>query len=176
MGITKFSMPRVLRRMLRKHILRRRHILCKPTFKKYRKQEPLIDIIGLLEEKMYDLNSSVLHLKLYIKKMMYEYCGETRQEIAVFYAMALNLYKSTSDDYYKVMNNKKSIIDVDIKKYEEEYEEILDLCGTTSNEVYENIFEENDDGYETPPRTIEELEEEALPPEFEDILSKLVIV
>jgi hypothetical protein len=173
MGITKMSMPRVLRRINRKKCKMNR--INKINFKKHKKQTQSIDIVGFLEDNLYNLNSSVLHLKLYIKKMMYEYCGETRQEIAVFYAMAVNLYKDTSSDYYRVMNNNKHIIDVDIKKYEDEYEGILDLCGVTYGEVYDNLFEDNDDGYETPPRTIEELEEESLPPEFEEILSKLII-
>lgn len=176
MGITKFSMPSILRRILRKHNLRKIHNINKPTFKKHKKQIPSIDIIGLLEDALYNLNSSVMHLKLYIKKLMYDYCGETRQEIAVFYAMAVNLYKDTNNDYYQVMNNNKCIIDINIPTYKEKYEGILDICGTTASEVYDNLFEDNDDGYETPPRTIEELEEEYLPAEFEEILSKLIIV
>jgi hypothetical protein len=104
----------------------------------------------LLEDKLYTLHTEIMHLKLYIKQMMYQYVGNTRQEIAVFYAMAVNLYKNCSGDYYNVMNYKKKILDVDIFKYQEEYEGILDLCGTTSNEVYDVLFDYNDDGYETP--------------------------
>ncbi len=115
-----------------------------------------IDFVSLFEDMLYNLNTSCMHLKLYIKRLMYEYVAETRQEIAVFYAMAVNLYKETSDDYYGVMNNKRNVIEIDIKDLQEKYESILDLCGITNAEVYDALFDENDDGYETPPREGEE--------------------
>jgi hypothetical protein len=167
MGITKYSMPGNRKRMQRKF-----RKLVSYNFKKHkRSQQHSIDIPSLLEEKLYNLNSSILHLKLYIKKMMYEYVGDTRAEIAVFYAMAVNLHKECNHDYCMVMSNIRSVIDVDIKKYEEDYEGVLDLCGVTTDEVYENMFGENDDGYETPPREYEYQPETSI----ENMLEELAI-
>ena len=109
-----------------------------------------IDLESMFEEQMYELNSNVLHLKLYIKKMMYEYIGETRDEIAVFYAMALQLHNRTNYDYCSIMHGSMKAITVDIYKYREEYEGILDLCGISAEEIYDNMFGEKDDGYENP--------------------------
>lgn len=110
--------------------------------------------------------------------MMYEYVGDTRAEIAVFYAMAVNLHKECNHDYCMVMSNVRSAIDVDIYNYEERYEGVLDLCGTTTDEVYENMFGDNDDGYETPPRTEDdELETPKYEPDImlESLLQQITI-
>jgi hypothetical protein len=160
MGITIYSRPKSVRRRFNRHVHKRAYYqfqLKSPVGSKYnykrrlhKKSSYSIDVVDLLEDKLYHLNTEIMHLKLYIKQMMYQYVGDTRQEIAVFYAMAVNLYKNCSGDYYDVMNYKKKILEIDITKYQEEYEGILDLCGTTSNEVYEHLFDCNDDGYETP--------------------------
>ena len=154
MGITIYSMPR---HHLKRRINRKRKLTstCKYNYKKI-KQSMQIDFVSLFEDMLYNLNTSCMHLKLYIKRLMYEYVAETRQEIAVFYAMALNLYKETSDAYYGVMNNKRNVIEIDIKDLQEKYDSILDLCGITNAEVYDALFDENDDGYETPPREEED--------------------
>jgi hypothetical protein len=153
MGITIYSMPQNLQRRL-KH-LKKRHSIHKYNYKKYKK--PIsIDIVSVFEDELYNLNTSSLHLKLYIKKLMYEYTGDTRAEIAVFYAMAVNLYKEVSDAYYGIMNYKRNILDIDINDMKDKYEGILDLCGISEGEVYDALFDENDDGYETPPREGEE--------------------
>lgn len=127
------------------------------NFKKS-KSKYQIDLTSIFEDTLYNLNTSAIHLKLYIKRLMYEYVGATRDEIAVFYAMAINLSKETSDAYYGVMNYNKSIVEIDIKDLQDKYDGILDLCGVTADEIYENLFDENDDGYETPPREGEEAE------------------
>jgi hypothetical protein len=138
-------------------------------FKKYQKKSSTsLDIIRIFEDNLYNLNTSALHLKLYVKRLMHEYVGDTRQEVAVFYAMAVNLYKEISDSYYGVMNYKRNVIDVDINGFQKTYEGILDLCGTTADQVYEMLFDENDDGYETPPREGEELLPASLCEEMED--------
>ena len=140
----------------------RKHRLCrrvsKYNYKRWRKHKchDSININDVLEDKLYELSSNALHLKLYIKKMMYEYIGDTRAEIAVFYAMARNLHADLNRDYCMVMSNTKEAILVDVWKYQQEYEGILDLCGITTDEVYDNMYNDNDDGYETPPRIIEE--------------------
>ncbi len=147
---------------LRRRINRKKKLnsACKYNYKKI-KQDIRIDFVDLFEDMLYNLNTSCMHLKLYVKRLMYEYTAETRQEIAVFYAMAVNLYKETSDGYYGVMNNKRNVIEIDIKALQEKYDGILDLCGITNGEVYDALFDENDDGYETPPREGEE--DEATP-------------
>ena len=159
MGITRYSMPGYRRRMeakARRLARSRKHNIYSLKKWRHKRIQESIDIPALLEEKLYNLNSSILHLKLYIKKMMYEYVGDTRAEIAVFYAMAVNLHKECNHDYCMVMSNIRSVIDININDYQDRYEGILDLCGTTADEVYENMFGDNDDGYETPPRTGEE--------------------
>jgi hypothetical protein len=127
-------------------------------YKNFKNSKPKyqIDLTSVIEDMMYNLNTSSMHLKLYIKRLMYECVGDTRNEIAVFYAMSVNLYKETSEAYYGLMNYKKTIVDIDIKDMQDKYDGILDLCGITSNEIYDGLFDENDDGYETPPREGEE--------------------
>lgn len=148
-------MPRLYlkRRMARQR--KRQRSICKYSYKK-RKSQNAFNLTQLLEDNLYNLNTSILHLKLYVKRLMHEYIGDTRQEVAVFYAMAVNLYKEVSHAYYGVMNYKRSIFDVNINELQRSYEGILDLCGTTTDQVYEMLFDENDDGYETPPREGEE--------------------
>lgn len=162
-------MPRshLKRRLINK---RKRSSFIKYSCKRFRysKENNKIDVLGLFEDTLYNLNTSAMHLKLYIKRLMYEYCGDTRDEIAVFYAMAVNLYKETSDAYYNVMNNQKNVIEINTKDMQDKYDGILDLCGITADEIYNALFDENDDGYETPPREGEERSPASLCEEIEE--------
>jgi hypothetical protein len=173
MGITRQSMSKYKDKPRRKY--------CKITgrlwAKKQKTSPPSIDLEAFFEEELYELNSNVLHLKLYVKKMMYEYIGDTRAEIAVFYAMAKKLHDRINDDYHSITHTSTKAITIDIQKYKEEYEGILDLCGTTTAEVYDNMFDENDDGYETPPRTESSspVHESKPEKEIDDLLTELSI-
>ena len=86
------------------------------SYKNFKNSKPKyqIDLTSLFEDTLHNLNTSAMHLKLYIKRLMYEYVGDTRDEIAVFYAMAVNLYKETNEAYYGIMNYNKPIIEIDI--------------------------------------------------------------
>jgi hypothetical protein len=126
----------------------------KYSYKKsiYSKNKIYLDLTSTIEDNVYNLNTSAMHLQLYIKQIMNECINNTRNEITTFYAMAKNLYKETSKAYYDLMNYKISILDVDIKKLQDTYNKILNLCEISSNEIHDALFDENDDGYETTPR------------------------
>ena len=150
MGITRYS--------FRKNIVKKSKHLCvhKYSFKQQSKIRParryvskFMNIEEILEEQLYELTTQVLHLKMYVKRLMYEYVDDVRDEIVGYLKMAVALYDKINTDYNNAMKYKSNIVLVDIDEHKYMYEMILDLCGVTSSEVYESIMDAGD-GYSTP--------------------------
>jgi hypothetical protein len=160
MGITRFSMYKSRLRYERKLIKRlgiNKRIYNNRKSNKYFTKTPLAlhienEIKDMLESELYEIVGQIAHVRQYIKNMQFEYCGESAEEMELFWYMIDDIHHRTSKHHREATLGERDIYPRHIKEYKEEYDAFMDEAGLIYDEVYDFLFEIADDGgYQTPP-------------------------
>ena len=170
MGITINCYPKKIRQRMLKHIKRYRLKSTPYTYKQYNKHKVTTnlnisiyvqtEIKEMFENELYELVSQIAHVRKYIRNMKFEYCGETAEEIEIYWLTIDDLHHSSLKHYHESTKDERELRYDHLEYYKKEYNAFMDEVGITYDNVYEYLFDFPDDGgYQTPPKKIKQLQE-----------------
>ena len=168
MGITIECYPYRKRRLLSRIVKRRRLSLSQYVYKKYNKNKFTrnhvvsiylqAEIKDMFENELYELVSQMAHVRMYIKNMKFEYCGETAEEMEIYWLMIDDLHHRALKHYHEAVKDERDLRYDHLESYKKEYNDFMNEVGITYDNVYEFLFDFPDDGgYQTPPRKIAQI-------------------
>lgn len=166
MGITRNCFPKKRRRCQFQRARRyksryygyKKYNKNKFTKQSYISHQLQIEIKDMFENELYELVSQMAHVRMYVKNMRFEYCGETAEEMEIYWLMIDDLHYRALKHYHAAVKDEKDLRFDHLEGYKKEYNDFMDEVGITYDNVYEFLFDFPDDGgYQTPPKKIAQI-------------------